>query len=287
MQAFAFNTRRSKFGDPRVRRAFNLAFDFETVNREVFFDQYTRISSHSMHRVGVVRSAKRSRTRIPASGRLRDPARGIHDALPESDQPQRRDVSFEFAGGEALLTKSGLEVEDLVLIDPKTRDQFSVEFLIGNESLERIIVFYKPALERLGMRVTVRLVDDVQYQNRLRDGTSTSSSPHGRKHRRQVTSSGTTGDRVPPTCRVTEPDRHRESAVDGSIERIIFADNREDLVAETRCWIACCWDHYVVPQWNFSKVRTARWDRFSHPERMPKYGLTGFPTLWWSDTAVS
>ena len=30
-------------------------------------------------------------------------------------------------------------------------------------------MFFQPALERLGMRVTVRLVDDVQYQNRLRD----------------------------------------------------------------------------------------------------------------------
>ena len=46
MQAFAFNVRRSKFQDPRVRRAFNFAFDFEKINQELFYGQYERISSY-------------------------------------------------------------------------------------------------------------------------------------------------------------------------------------------------------------------------------------------------
>ena len=29
--------------------------------------------------------------------------------------------------------------------------------------------------------------------------------------------------------------------------------------------------------------RTARWDRFSHPENMPKYAAAAFPTVWWYD----
>ena len=27
------------------------------------------------------------------------------------------------------------------------------------------------------------------------------------------------------------------------------------------------WNHYVVPQWTYGKVRTARWDRFGRPDR--------------------
>lgn len=46
MQAFAFNTRRTKFKDPRVRRAFNFAFDFESTNKELFYGQYQRILSY-------------------------------------------------------------------------------------------------------------------------------------------------------------------------------------------------------------------------------------------------
>src|SRR5499426_45991 len=46
MQAFAFNTRRDKFKDARLRRAFNFAFDFEETNKQMFFGQYTRIASY-------------------------------------------------------------------------------------------------------------------------------------------------------------------------------------------------------------------------------------------------
>ena len=42
MQAFVFNLRRPQFQDPRVRRAFNLAFDFEWANKNLFYDQYAR-----------------------------------------------------------------------------------------------------------------------------------------------------------------------------------------------------------------------------------------------------
>ena len=46
MQAFAFNIRREKFQDPRVRLAFNYAFDFEEMNKQIFFGQYKRIASY-------------------------------------------------------------------------------------------------------------------------------------------------------------------------------------------------------------------------------------------------
>ena len=46
MQAFAFNIRRAKFQDPRVRLAFNFAFDFEEMNKQIFFGQYKRIASY-------------------------------------------------------------------------------------------------------------------------------------------------------------------------------------------------------------------------------------------------
>ncbi|MDB5484943.1 MAG: transporter periplasmic substratebinding protein, partial [Tardiphaga sp.] len=46
MQGFAMNIRRDKFKDPRVRRALNFAFDFEEINKQLFFGQYTRIASY-------------------------------------------------------------------------------------------------------------------------------------------------------------------------------------------------------------------------------------------------
>jgi microcin C transport system substrate-binding protein len=67
-------------------------------------------------------------------------------------------------------------------------------------------------------------------------------------------------------------------------DQIIFAKNRADLEAATRALDRILlWNHYVVPQWYYNKVRTARWDRFGHPDLMPKYGTTAFPTVWWWD----
>ena len=45
------------------------------------------------------------------------------------------------------------------------------------------------------------------------------------------------------------------------------------------------WNFYVVPQWSYGKVRSARWDRYGRPDPLPKYGFSGFPTVWWWDQA--
>ena len=46
MQGFWFNTRRSKFADPKVRHALAYAFDFEWTNTNLFYGQYTRSPSY-------------------------------------------------------------------------------------------------------------------------------------------------------------------------------------------------------------------------------------------------
>jgi microcin C transport system substrate-binding protein len=38
-----------------------------------------------------------------------------------------------------------------------------------------------------------------------------------------------------------------------------------------------------VTQFNYGFQRYARWDRFSHPEPLPKYGVSAFPDVWWYD----
>ena len=78
----------------------------------------------------------------------------------------------------------------------------------------------------------------------------------------------------------------KNEAIDALIQRVIFAKNRDELVAATKALDrVLLWHHYVVPQWTYGKVRTARWDRFSHPDPLPKYGTSGFPTVWWWDEA--
>ena len=46
MQGFVFNLRRDLFKDARFRRAFNYAYDFEEMNKQLFYGQYKRIKSY-------------------------------------------------------------------------------------------------------------------------------------------------------------------------------------------------------------------------------------------------
>jgi microcin C transport system substrate-binding protein len=71
--------------------------------------------------------------------------------------------------GMDLLKQAGFRVENLQLVDTATGEPMQVEFLIRNPGYKPIILIYKAALERLGIGVTVRLVDPVQYENRLRE----------------------------------------------------------------------------------------------------------------------
>src|SRR5262249_17935097 len=76
----------------------------------------------------------------------------------------------------------------------------------------------------------------------------------------------------------------KNPAVDALIDRVIYAKNRGELVASTQALDrVLLWNYYVVPQWTYSKQRTARWDRFGHPDVLPKSGAGGFPTIWWWD----
>ena len=78
----------------------------------------------------------------------------------------------------------------------------------------------------------------------------------------------------------------KDPAVDAMIERVVYAKDRSELVAATKALDRVLLAHdYVVPQWTSLKQRTARWNRYSHPETMPRYGAAAFPTIWWYDEA--
>jgi microcin C transport system substrate-binding protein len=155
----------------------------------------------------------------------------------------------------------------------------------ADPSGERLLLFYKPSLERLGVTVTVRGVDEAQFEYRERNwdydivvGSWGESLSPGNEQR------GFWGSKA-----ADEPGSRnligiKNPAVDKLIEHVIFAKDRGDLVAATHALDrVLLWNHYVVPQWTYGKVRTARWDRFGHPEVLPKYGQGAFPTVWWWD----
>jgi microcin C transport system substrate-binding protein len=287
MQGFAFNIRRDKFKDPRVRLAFNYAFDFEEVNKELFFGQYTRISSY-FQGTDLAASGLPSGKELEILQKLRDrvppevfttaysnPVGGI-----DAERNNLREAS-------RLLGQAGYEIRNGQLVNGSTGEPYAIELLGNNALFERIFVTYKPSLERLGMTVAIRTVDDTQYQNRLRDwdfdiityAWGETLSP-GNEQRGYW---GSAAADLPGSENVIGI---KNAAVDAIIDKVIFAKSRADLVAAVKALDrVLLWNYYVVPQWSYNKLRAAHWDRFSHPPTLPKYGMSAFPALWWWDAA--
>ena len=155
MQAFAFNLRRPQFQDPRVRQAFNLAFDFEWANKQLFYDQYVRVSSY-------FDNSELKATGLAAGPRAGDPERGRGATCrPRSSPPSGRTRSTSrpktarkhLAQAAKLLAEAGWKPKDGVLT---TRDgvQLTAEFLLVQPDFERIVLPYKAALEKLGIKAT-------------------------------------------------------------------------------------------------------------------------------------
>jgi microcin C transport system substrate-binding protein len=286
MQAFAFNIRRDKFKDPRVRRAFNFAFDFDEMNKQLFFGQYKRIASY-FEGTELASSGLPQGKELEILNTVKDnvPPEVFTTAYSNPTGGNQQELRNNLREGLKLFRVAGYEIKNTKLVDAKTGEPFSVELLVQDPSFERIMLFYKPSLERIGITVTVRTVDASQYENRLRqwdyDIITASWGQSLSPGNEQRGFWGSQAADIPGSRNLVGI---MNPAIDTLIERVIFAKDRDNLVAVTKALDrVLLWNHYVVPQWTYGKQRTARWDRFGHPETMPKYGAAAFPTIWWWD----
>jgi microcin C transport system substrate-binding protein len=286
MQAFAFNIRRKKFQDARARLAFNYAFDFEKMNKLIFYGQYRRIASY-------FENTELAATGLP-TGKELQLLEMVRDNVPREvfEKPYSNPVNDSPGAWHAhlleaarLFKAAGYEVYRRKLVNIETDEPYVVELLSDDTSFERVFLFYRQSLERLGITVTVRMVDSTQYENRIRAkdfdiivATREETLSPGNEQR------GYWGSQAADQFGSLNLIGIKEPAIDAMINEIIFAKSRADLEAATRALDRILlWNHYVVPQWTYGKVRTARWDRFGHPGPMPSYGATAFPNVWWWD----
>ena len=284
MQAFVLNLRRDQFKDARVRQAFNFAFDFEEMNKQLFFGQYSRINSYFQgtelacsglpegQELAILETV---RDKVPAevfTKVYQNPVGGNPDAVRTNLRESAR-----------LLKEAGFEVKDRKLVDTAGKP-VTVEILVEDPSTERIALFFKPSLERIGVTASIRVVDDAQFENRKRnfdfdmivDIWPESLSP-GNEQREYWGSQAADVSGSRNTIGIKNP------AVDALIDKVVFAKDRAGLVAATRALDrVLLWNFYVVPQFTYGFTRYARWDRFSHAE-LPKYARSGLPSLWWFD----
>ena len=140
-------------------------------------------------------------------------------------------------------------------------------------------MFYKPSLERLGVTVSIRRVDDVQFQNRTRDYDfdmttvvwAQSLSP-GNEQREWFGSQAADKPGSRNMGGIKNP------AVDALIERIIFAKNRAEQIAACKAMDrVLLWNFYCVTQFNYRIPALCALGSLQPPRALAQIRRVGIP----------
>jgi len=284
MQAFVLNNRRSALSDMRVRRALGYAFDFEWMNKNLFYGAYTRTQSY-------FQNSDFMATGLPVGDELAILEK-LRDQVPSSvfDEPFSLPINdgsgnlrTQYREAIKLLKAAGWEIKNQKLTNVESGEVMQLELLLVSPSLEKIGLPYKKALERLGVDMSVRIVDSSQYQKRVEEfdfdmvvsGWGQSLSPGNE----QLNFWGSESANEPGSRNLAGINN---PAIDELIKLVIEAPDRAALVASTKALDrVLLHNHYVIPQYYGAFYRLAYWNKFERPEIVPYKALT--LETWWID----
>jgi microcin C transport system substrate-binding protein len=294
-QGFLFNLRREKFKDVRVRQAIALAMDFEWLNRQLFYNAYTRVRGYF---VGSDFEAQ-GRPGPEELAVLEPLRRQLPPEVFSDEVPQPPYTSLDPASGQTLrdnlrrardlLAAAGWTYRDGALRNAQG-EPFTIEFLDNSGSMGRVVTPYARNLEKLGMQVNYKVIDFAILQKRMdvfdfeiiSNRLIGSEAPgtellerYGSKAADTEGSSNVIGLKSP--------------AVDALLDQVISAQTRPQLVARVRALDRVLrHGHYAVPHWYGSVHRVAwRAGRFEQPAVTPRYYQpeAWVTSVWWATPA--
>jgi len=289
MLGFFFNTRRDVFADRQVREALAMLFDFEWVNANLFSGRYTRTGSFWQN------SEELSALGRPADGREEALLVPFADAV----QPSVMDGSYapvvtDGSGRDRVvlrqvvqkLREAGYAIEDGRMV--KDGQQLSFEILLGTvpgasqNEVERMALSYQTTAGLIGVEISVRGVDDAQFQQRrqtwdydmVAGSLSASLSPGGE----QIWRWGSESRDPEGTFNFAGA---ADPAIDAMIAAMVEARGREDFAAAVRALDRILISgHYVVPLYHLRENWVAHWSHVGQPSEPALYGYQ-LP-VWWS-----
>lgn len=285
MQGFVMNLRRPQFQDRRIRQALTYALDFESMNRKLFFGFNTRTNSYfensELASTGLptgkeLEILEKYRDKLPPELFTAEYKLPVYDN-PQAERKYLRQVVQLFA-------EAGWKIQNGRMANEKTGAQFKVEILGNNPTDEVISNSYIETLRKIGIDASLRIVDPSQYINRIRNfdfdmvtsSLAQSQSP-GNEQRDFWSSKAADAPGSRNLMGIKDP------VIDELMERVIFATDRDDLVAATRALDrVLLWNFYVVPQWHRSVLWLAYWNKFGMPEKQPAY-IGADIDSWWID----
>ena len=279
----AFNIQRHVFEDRKVREAIGLAFDFEWMNKALFYDAYNRANSYFQNTEYAARD-------YPNADELTILAPMKKDLPPEVfttiyNPPNSRGDGFDrdnLLKALNLLKNAGWELKEQKLVNVKTGKPFNFELLIGTTGNTQWVLPFQHNLQRLGITMEVRQVDNSQLTNRLRSRdydmmpTLYSAMPYPSADV-QISWASEYVDSTYNAPGVKSP------VVDKLISQIVAnqGDKQKLLPLGRALDRVLTWNNYMLPMWYMAADRFAWWGKFSKPAIHPLY-TTGFDT-WWYD----
>lgn len=284
VSGFLFNTRREKFADPVVRRALGMLYDFEWVNRNMLGGRFKRTVSYWQN-------SELSAFGKPAS----EAEKALLAPFPDAVLPEVMDGTWKppvtdgsgrdrsaLKAAFDLLKSAGYRLDGSQLLDPKGQP-LAFEILVSSQAEERLAAVYQRTLARLGIKVSIRILDDTQMQQRKQRfdfdmliasvGFQGSLSPGieqiGRWGSVSANAEGSFN-----LAGVASP------AIDAVIEAMLNARDKESYVAAVRALDRLLISGgYIVPMQHNTEQWLAYWSYLDHPEKTPIYGYQ-LPTWW-------
>jgi microcin C transport system substrate-binding protein len=285
MVGWGFNLRNPLFQNEKLREALNYTYDFEELNRTLFFGQYSRIDSF-FYGADVLRWSG-----LPQGEEL-EILESVRDKVPadvfttEYKNPVAGDPAAlrgNLRTALQLFGEAGYALDGTRLVDANG-NQLAFEILLNGPTQEPQAGAWQKNLQSVGIDATIRTVDSPQYIERMRSfdfevayvAWGQSLSP-GNEQRFYWGSTSKDEQGSQNYLGIADP------GIDALIDKIIFADDRATLEAATKALDRVLMSYnFVVPSYTILMSRLARWDRFSHPDPLPEYAVA-FPTIWWWD----
>lgn len=279
----AFNIQRPVFADRRVRQAITLAFDFEWMNKALFYGAYSRANSYFQNTEYAARG-------YPDAAELTLLAPLKADVPPEVftsifEPPTSTGDGYDrenLLKASKLLDDAGWVLKNQKRVNAQTGKPLSFELLLSSAGNNQWVLPFQHNLERLGVTVEIRQVDNAQITNRMRNRDYDmmprvwQAQPWPNSNLRISWAS----EYINSTYNAPGV---KSPVIDNLIGQIIAAQgDKSKLVPLGRALDrVLTWNYYMLPMWFMGEDRIAYWDKFSQPSIRPIYSL-GLDN-WWYD----
>lgn len=268
---FIFNTRRPPFDDIRVRKALNLLFDFEWVNKNLFRGQYKRIDSYFPN-------SELSYLHSPRQVSSNSEGIGKETAL-SGPQTKRKNL----LEADKLLREAGWIIKDGKRM--KDGKPFGFEILLSAPEDKKIALNFKDALQKMGITANIRLLDSANYIGRINEYDFDMTLYYWLS-----TLSPGTEQALYWGCQAAKEKARWnfpgicDPEIDALAKKIAGSETREELVATARALDRKLMaGHYAIPLYYAGKDFVAYWKPLKRPEKTPLYGMV--IETWWTGQA--